>query len=195
MDKVRLKIVGLSSNHGNSFAMILADTQSMRRLPIVIGIFEAQAIAIEIEKIRPHRPMTHDLFKSFAEAFEYHVTEILINDLREGVFFAKIVCTDGTKNIEIDARPSDAVAIGIRFKVPIYTTETILHEAGILDNSLSEEEEEENTEKAKNTEDDADELHQHSVETLEALLKEAIEKEEYEKAVHIRDIIKKKQKK
>ncbi len=187
MDKVRLKIIGLSSNHtsGNSFAMILGDTQNMRRLPIVIGIFEAQAIAIEIEGIRPHRPMTHDLFKSFAETFEYKITEILINDLREGVFYAKIVCTNGTEIHEIDARPSDAVAIGIRFKVPIYTSEIILSEAGILDNSISEEEEEEEKEEKE------DELKENSVETLEIMLKEALEREEYEKAVSIRDAIRK----
>lgn len=187
MDKIRLKIVGLSSSHTNSFAMILADTQSMRRLPIVIGIFEAQAIAIEIEGIRPNRPMTHDLFKSFAESFGYKINEIFINDLREGVFYAKILCSNQTESFEIDARPSDAVAIGIRFKVPIYTSENILSQAGILDNTMAEEEE-----TPTSQEDDTDELKQHSVETLEAMLKEALEKEEYEKAVHIRDIIKRK---
>ena len=101
-------------------------------------MFEAQAIALEIEKIVPNRPMTHDLFKSFANAFDYQVEEVIISDLKEGVFFAKIICSNGEKSIEIDARPSDAIAIGIRFDVPFYTYEAVLSEAGII---LTDEEE------------------------------------------------------
>src|SRR5688572_16040828 len=114
-------------------------------------MFEAQAIAIEIEKIVPNRPMTHDLFKSFASSFKFSIKEITISDLKEGVFYAKIICTDGSKTVEIDARPSDAIAIGIRFNVPIFTFEAILSEAGIV---LSESNEEEDvpskTEPSKN---------------------------------------------
>src|SRR4051812_45300676 len=102
-------------------------------------MFEAQAIAIEIEKIIPNRPMTHDLFKSFAAGFNFTVEEIFISDLREGVFFAKIICSDGIKNIEIDARPSDAIAIGLRFDVPIFTYEHILSEAGIVLSDMNDE--------------------------------------------------------
>lgn len=142
MDKIKLEILGLSSSQSQSgsFALVLGEESGNRRLPIIIGMFEAQAIAIEIEKIVPNRPMTHDLFKSFALGFNFTVDEIVISDLKEGVFFAKIVCTDGIKSIEIDARPSDAIAIGLRFEVPIYTYENILSEAGIVLSDLSEEE-------------------------------------------------------
>ena len=133
MDRIKLEILGLSSSQSQSgsFALVLGEKPGKRRLPIIIGMFEAQAIAIEIEKIIPNRPMTHDLFKSFAGSFNYSVKEIVISDLKEGVFFAKIVCTDETKTIEIDSRPSDAIAIGLRFNAPIYTFETILAEAGV----------------------------------------------------------------
>ncbi|MTI19918.1 bifunctional nuclease family protein, partial [Fulvivirga sp. RKSG066] len=134
MDKLKLEILGLSSSQSQSgsFALVLGESEGNRRLPIIIGMFEAQAIAIEIEKIIPNRPMTHDLFKSFAHSFEYKVKEIVISDLKEGVFFAKIVCGNGTNDVEIDARPSDAIAIGLRFDAPIYTYEAILAEAGIV---------------------------------------------------------------
>ena len=143
MDKIKLDILGLSSSQSQSgsFALVLGEENGNRRLPIIIGMFEAQAIAIEIEKVVPNRPMTHDLFKSFAGAFNYSVEEILISDLKEGVFFSKIVCSDGIRQVEIDARPSDAIAIGIRFDVPIYTYETILSEAGIVLNEFNDEEE------------------------------------------------------
>ena len=120
MDKIKLEILGLSpsQSQSGSFALVLGEEYGNRRLPIIIGMFEAQAIAIEIEKIVPNRPMTHDLFKQFAEKFKFTVREIMISDLREGIFFAKIVCSDGVRETIIDARPSDAIAIGIRFSVP-----------------------------------------------------------------------------
>ena len=134
MDKIKLDILGLSSSQSQtgSFALVLGEQNGNRRLPIIIGMFEAQAIAIEIEKIIPNRPMTHDLFKSFASSFNYKIEEIIISDLKEGVFFAKIVCSNGKSTIEVDARPSDAIAIGIRFDAPIFTFEPILSEAGIV---------------------------------------------------------------
>ena len=133
-DRIKLEILGLSSSQSQSgsFALVLGETGGNRRLPIIIGMFEAQAIAIEIEKITPNRPMTHDLFKSFAFNLGYDIQEIFISDLKEGVFFAKIICTSGGKTFEIDARPSDAIAIGLRFDVDIYTNETIMTEAGIV---------------------------------------------------------------
>jgi bifunctional DNase/RNase len=142
VDKIKLEILGLSSSQSQSgsFALVLGEERGNRRLPIIIGMFEAQAIAIEIEKIVPNRPMTHDLFKSFAQSFRFSVLEIIISDLREGVFYAKIVCTDGTRKVEVDARPSDAIAIGLRFGVPIYTFEPILSEAGIVLTDADEEE-------------------------------------------------------
>lgn len=175
--------------------MVLGETEGNRRLPIIIGMFEAQAIAIEIEKIIPNRPMTHDLFKSFANNFHFHVEEIVISDLKEGVFFAKIVCTDGLKKTEVDARPSDAIAIGLRFDSPIYTYENILAEAGIVLTDEEEEEEKQETKpeaakarvKKESPRKGGDDYKNYSVEKLNDLLKEAIEKEDYEKAAKIRD--------
>ena len=134
MDKIELEILGLSSSQSQtgSFALVLGEVGGRRRLPIIIGMFEAQAIAIEIEKISPNRPMTHDLFKAFSKSFNLNILQILISDLTEGVFFAKIVCSDGINEVELDSRPSDAIAIGLRFDVPIYTNESILFEAGIV---------------------------------------------------------------
>jgi hypothetical protein len=193
--KIRLEILGLSSSQSqtSSFALVLGETEGNRRLPIIIGMFEAQAIAIEIEKIIPNRPMTHDLFKSFANNFHFTVEEIIISDLKEGVFFAKIVCSDGLKKMEIDARPSDAIAIGLRFDAAIYTYENILAEAGIVLTDEAEEEAQETKasprEKAKKEilSKKGDELKNYSVERLNELLKEAIDKEDYERAAKIRD--------
>lgn len=197
--KIKLEILGLSSSQSQtgSFALVLGETEGNRRLPIIIGMFEAQAIAIEIEKIIPNRPMTHDLFKSFASTFHFHVDEIVISDLKEGVFFAKIVCTDGLKKTEIDARPSDAIAIGLRFDSPIFTYENILAEAGIV---LTDEEEEEEKEKEKSEAKEpkakvrkeassrkSEDYKNYSVEKLNELLKDAIDKEDYERAAKIRD--------
>lgn len=195
MKKIKLEILGLSSSQSQtgSFALVLGEAEGNRRLPIIIGMFEAQAIAIEIEKIIPNRPMTHDLFKSFANAFHFHVDEIVISDLKEGVFFAKIVCTDGLKKSEVDARPSDAIAVGLRFDAPIFTFENILAEAGIV--LTDEEEDEEKTEaKAekkvkvkKETAKKSDDYKSYSVDKLNELLKDAIDKEDYERAAKIRD--------
>jgi uncharacterized protein len=202
LKKIKLEILGLSSSQSQSgsFALVLGESDGNRRLPIIIGMFEAQAIAIEIEKIIPNRPMTHDLFKSFANSFHFHVEEIIISDLKEGVFFAKIVCTDGLKKNEIDARPSDAIAIGLRFDAPIFTYETILAEAGIV---LTDEEEEEEKEKEKSEKKEVkaeskakpkkesskkgDDYKNYSVDKLNELLKDAIDKEDYERAAKIRD--------
>lgn len=194
MKKIKLEILGLSSSQSQtgSFALVLGETEGNRRLPIIIGMFEAQAIAIEIEKIIPNRPMTHDLFKSFASSFNFHVEEIIISDLKEGVFFAKIVCTDGLKKHEVDARPSDAIAIGLRFDSPIFTYENILAEAGIV--LTDEEDEEEKVEskpkskvKVKKEKKMEDDFKNYSVDKLNELLKDAIEKENYERAAKIRD--------
>ena len=191
MDKIKLEILGLSSSQSQtgSFALVLGETKGKRRLPIIIGMFEAQAIAIEIEKIMPNRPMTHDLFKSFSHEFDYTIKEIIISDLKEGVFFAKIVCESQDKISEIDARPSDAIAIGLRFKAPIFTYETILAEAGIEFSGEEEELSEMKTELMgeKKTEKKPESLKDHSIEKLNELLKVAIEKEDYERAAKIRD--------
>ncbi len=190
MDKIELEILGLSSSQSQSgsFALVLGETVGNRRLPIIIGMFEAQAIAIEIEKIVPNRPMTHDLFKSFANSFNFSVEEIVISDLKEGVFFAKIVCSSSGRTMEIDARPSDAIAIGLRFNVPIFTYESVLSEAGIV---LTEEESEkegnvpeQSFEKNKPFKEQLKDL---SSDRLQSLLDETLKKEDYEKAAQIRD--------
>ena len=196
MDKIKLDIIGLQSSHSQSgsFALVLGESHGDRRLPIIIGMFEAQAIAIEMEKITPNRPMTHDLFRSFAHEFKFKVEEILISDLKEGVFFAKIICSSEYGQVEIDARPSDAIAISLRFDAEIYTYEKILSEAGMV---LSEEEETEDIvseapegvpastpEPAKKTS-----LEDLSLEKLNELLQKAISEEDYEKAARLRDEI------
>jgi bifunctional DNase/RNase len=198
--KIKLEILGLSSSQSQtgSFALVLGEVAGNRRLPIIIGMFEAQAIAIEIEKIIPNRPMTHDLFKSFASSFHFSVEEIIISDLKEGVFFAKIVCSDGLNKTEIDARPSDAIAIGLRFDATIFTYENILAEAGIV---LTDQEDEDKPEtkpepKAKAKKEPAKkaagEEHKNvSVEKLKEQLKEALDREDYEKAAKIRDELEK----
>ncbi len=198
LKKIKLEILGLSSSQSQtgSFALVLGEAEGNRRLPIIIGMFEAQAIAIEIEKIVPNRPMTHDLFKSFANSFHFHVEEIVISDLKEGVFFAKIVCTDGLKKSEVDARPSDAIAVGLRFDAPIFTYENILAEAGIV---LTDEEEEEDKEEKSDSKTEpkvkvkkesskkGDDYKSYSIEKLNELLKAALDKEDYERAAKIRD--------
>jgi uncharacterized protein len=200
VEKIKLEILGLSSSQSQSgsFALVLGEESGNRRLPIIIGMFEAQAIAIEIEKIIPNRPMTHDLFKSFAGAFNFAVEEILISDLKEGVFFAKIICSDGVKTIEVDARPSDAIAIGLRFEVPIYTYESILSEAGIVLSDLNEETEnykkeeekekkEETKKKKTSSKKTPEQMKDTSLEQLQAMLQDALDKEDYERAARIRD--------
>lgn len=193
MDKIKLEILGLSSSQSQSgsFALVLGETKSDRRLPIIIGMFEAQAIAIEIEKITPNRPMTHDLFKSFAHGYNFKVTEIIISDLKEGVFFAKIVCEGSNGTVEIDARPSDAIAIGLRFDAEIYSYETILLEAGIVlsdevEGDITEIKSEISIEKVKSV-SSSDMLKNETVDKLNKLLSEAIENEDYERAAQIRD--------
>ncbi len=196
MEKIRLEILGLSSSQSQSgsFALVLGESPGNRRLPIIIGMFEAQAIAIEIEKIIPNRPMTHDLFKSFAHSFNFTIKEIIISDLKEGVFFAKLICEGENGEIEVDSRPSDAIAIGLRFNAPIFTFETILAEAGIVLTDETEEEsvmpaepqpKETKTKKAV----ESDKLKDLSVDKLNKQLEDAIKKEDYERAAKIRDEI------
>jgi uncharacterized protein len=195
VDRIELDIIGLQSSQSQSgsFALVLGERDGDRRLPIIIGMFEAQAIAIEMEKITPNRPMTHDLFRSFAHEFKYNVEEIIISDLKEGVFFAKIICSGEYGKVEIDARPSDAIAISLRFNAQIYTYEKILAEAGIV---LSDEEEieeiaikEVKEKKTSGSKPDKSALEDRSLEELNKMLEKAIEDEDYEKAARIRDEI------
>jgi bifunctional DNase/RNase len=199
MDKVRLEIVGLSYSQTQSgaYALVLAEVGGKRRLPIIIGGFEAQAIAIELEKMTPTRPLTHDLFKSFANSFSIEVKEVLIYNLVEGIFYSKLICEKDGVITEIDARTSDAIAIGVRFNCPVFTFENILASAGILldETQLNEDdldfEDEESDEQV--TEDVAkqDTLKTSSIKELETQLNNAIENENYELASRIRDEINK----
>ncbi len=186
-EKIKLEILGLSSSQSQSgsFALVLGEVEGNRRLPIIIGMFEAQAIAIEIEKIVPNRPMTHDLFKAFSHNFDIAVKEVYISDLKEGVFFAKIICEHEGKVFEIDSRPSDAIAIGLRFSVDFYTNENILSEAGIV---LTDEYEEEMAHVEKPEKVSMEDMPSSE---LEKLLNEALENEDYEKAARIRDMLNK----
>jgi len=192
MEKVKLEIVGLSYSQTQSgaYALVLAEVGGKRRLPIIIGGFEAQAIAIELEKMTPTRPLTHDLFKSFATSFSIEVKEVLIYNLLEGIFYAKIICEKDGVTTEIDARTSDAIAIAVRFNAPVYTFENILSSAGILlDGEALEKEMEMMDEEEEVTEIKPEEA---SVEELENQLAIAIEEEDYELASKLRDLINKK---
>ena len=192
--KVKMEILGLSTGQAQSgsFALVLGEYGGKRRLPIIIGMFEAQSIAIEIESIVPNRPMTHDLFKSFAHHFDFQVKEILISDLKEGVFFAKLVCDKEGKSVEIDSRPSDAIAIGLRFGIDIFTTDEILNEASVV---ISEQGDEKDMDLMKKTKDSDEELknktssklENFSSEKLNDLLDKALEDEDYERAATLRD--------
>nr|WP_255742818.1 bifunctional nuclease family protein [Belliella calami] len=176
----------------------MGEVDGRRRLPIVIGMFEAQAIAIEIEKIIPNRPMTHDLFKSFSSSFNFSIDQILISEMQEGVFYAKILCKNESKVVEIDARPSDAIAIAVRFEAPIYSTSKVMSEASI---EVNEEDGKITQQKssrspkgnapstAKSTSGDS--YKDFSLDKLNQLLEKAIDSEDYEKAARIRDEINK----
>ena len=194
MKKVPLDIVGLSysQTQTGAYALVLGEVSGKRRLPIIIGAFEAQAIAIELEKMTPSRPLTHDLFKTFAETFSINVTEVIIYNLVEGIFYAKLICNDATQeDYEIDARTSDAIALAVRFSCPIYTYEFILSSAGIIleDESLPSSSEGESNEEVQEhvAGRDDNEYHSKSTEELKTLLQTALEDEQYELASKIRD--------
>ena len=194
MKKLKLDIVGLSYSQTQSgaYALVLGEIGGRRRLPIIIGSFEAQAIAIEIEKMTPSRPLTHDLFKSFASAYHITIQEIIIYNLVDGIFYAKLVCSDGKKSIEIDARTSDAIALAVRFDCPIYTYEFILSTAGIviegndfvyLEN-INDTPEESTPTPASPAGSSFSSL---STDELKTKLQEALHDEAYEKAAKLRD--------
>lgn len=197
MKKVKLDIIGLSYSQTQSgaYALVLGEVNGRRRLPIIIGAFEAQAIAIEIEKMTPSRPLTHDLFKTFAQTYNVQITEILIYNLVEGVFFAKLICTNGETVQEIDARTSDAIALAVRFNAAIYTYEFILSSAGIVieGNDFLFLENMDGMPKEQGTEDintatvPGSNYKSLSIAELNQKLQEAIAEEAYEKAARIRD--------
>lgn len=193
LKKILLEVIGLSysQTQTGAYALVLGESEGNRRLPIIIGGFEAQAIAIELEKMAPSRPLTHDLFKKFAESFKVNVKEVIIYNLLEGIFYAKLICEDaGGNEEEIDSRTSDAIALAVRFNCPVYTYEFILSSAGIvLDEESNPKEELEEVTKSEASSSSSTDLGSVSVQELETMLEQAIGNEEYEKASKIRDEI------
>jgi bifunctional DNase/RNase len=191
MEKVRLDIVGLSysQTQSGSCALVLGELNGRRRLPIVIGGFEAQAISIEIEKMTPTRPLTHDLFKTFAECYSINLQEVIIYNLVGSIFYAKLICFDGKKTTEIDCRTSDAVALAVRFECPIYTYEFILASAGTLTEGNESTHLEDLTTEIQSTllKPATANLTKLSTEELQKNLEKALAQEAYEKAATIRD--------
>jgi bifunctional DNase/RNase len=201
MKKIKLEIIGLSFSQTQSgaYALVLGEQTGKRRLPIIIGGFEAQAIAVELENMTPSRPLTHDLFKNFAIAYGIAIQEVVIYNLKEGIFYSKLFCSDGEKVQEIDARTSDAIAMAVRFNCPIYTYEFILSQAGVLlddDNALIEEPKKEKEKKTSTTKTPAKEGEYTSMTTeeLKESLMRAIDEENYETASKIRDELNKRKK-
>lgn len=198
MKKIELEIVALSHSitQTNSYAVVLGEVNGLRRLPIVIGGFEAQAIAVALEKMNPSRPLTHDLMKNFMTAFNVELQEIIICDLQEGIFYSKLLCVGENDTIEIDSRTSDALALAVRFGCPIYTYDNILDNAGMMiedsDNKKRKGSEEEPETKEVELEGELNNL---SLDELNTLLNEVLEQEDYIKAISIRDEINNRKKK
>ncbi len=189
MKKIELEIVALSHSitQTHSYAVVLGEINGLRRLPIVIGGFEAQAIAVALERMNPSRPLTHDLMKNFMMAFNVDLHEIVINDLQEGIFYSKLVCSSSNDTVEIDSRTSDALALAVRFGCPIYTYDNILEQAGVL----MEDDNKKSSSSAVTSETGGkDDLRSMSLEDLNNLLAEVLEHEDYIKAIAIRDEIK-----
>ena len=202
MEKIKLNVLGISYSQTQSgaYALVLSEEEGSRRIPIIVGGFEAQAIAIELEGLAPPRPLTHDLFKKFSDSYGIRLLEVNIHKLEEGVFFANILCDNGDHQITLDARTSDAIALALRFHCPIYTTEEIVEKAGIvldfekgtgMEQSGKESAPDELVEKPEKSVKRTiyPGLSENSLEELKALLAEAVSNEDYEKASEVRDEI------
>jgi uncharacterized protein len=189
MDKIQVDILGISSSPSNAgaYALILKELHGNRRLPIIIGAFEAQAIALELEGMKPPRPLTHDLMKTIIDTFAVSLNEVYINELRDGTFYAKLIIEGVSNTEEIDSRPSDAIALAVRYSVPMFVDAEVLNEAGIR----SEGEEEEHETPESPSTDEPVKQYTTKYEQLQAQLKDAIEKEDYERAAKIRDELRK----
>ncbi|MFZ1751029.1 MAG: bifunctional nuclease domain-containing protein [Saprospiraceae bacterium] len=186
MKKVRLDIMALSHSvtQSHNYAVVLGEEDGKRRLPIVIGGFEAQAIAVALENMTPNRPLTHDLFKNTLDAYDIDLKEVLINNLLDGIFYAQLICEMGGKVMQIDARTSDAISMAVRYGCPIYTFEFIMESAGVIIDDEDNDKEKKSSGKTKVTS-----IEDMNVASLDKLLEEALAKEDYEKAAQIRDII------
>ncbi len=190
MEKIPLKLLGMinSQSQSGAYTLILGETEGKRRLPILINTFEAQAILFHIEQIKIPRPLTHDLFKNFADIFGIEFKEVIISKFAQGIFYATLICSDGISVKEIDSRTSDAIALAVRFNCPIYTYETVLSGAGV---SVEEEPDIDQLATGEVEVSDEYDYNKFSIEELEQMMLEAIEHEEYEKASQLRDIIRK----
>lgn len=191
MDKIALKLHGMinSQSQSGAYTLILGEVEGNRRLPILINGFEAQAILFHIEQIKIPRPLTHDLFKNFADTFGIEFKEVVISKFAQGIFYSTLLCNDGSGNREIDSRTSDAIALAVRFSCPIYTNENVMSAAGV---SVDDEPDIDDLATGGMMEQpESIDYHKFTSEELEELMNEAIEKEDYEKASQIRDIINK----
>ena len=195
MKKIELEIVALSHSitQTHSYAVVLGEVNGLRRLPIVIGGFQAQAIAVALEKMQPSRPLTHDLMKNFMNAFAIELHEIIICDLQEGIFYSKLVCSTENDTVEIDSRTSDAIAHAVRFGCPIYTYENILESAGILMEDTAASGKKKKVKQVVMVEEDRptgnEDLKTMTLEELNNLLNEVLDSEDYIRAIAIRDEI------
>lgn len=192
MKKIELEIVALSHSitQTHSYAVVLGEINGLRRLPIVIGGFEAQAIAVALERMNPSRPLTHDLMKNFMMAFNVELHEIVINDLQEGIFYSKLICSSANDTVEIDSRTSDALALAVRFGCPIYTYENILEQAGVMMEEDHKKEIPASTGSQVTSDQSSNDLKALSLAELNTLLTEVLEHEDYIRAIAIRDEIK-----
>ncbi len=196
MSKIKLNVLGISYSQTQSgaYALVLTEEDGERRIPIIVGGFEAQSIAIQLEGLKPPRPLTHDLFMNFARSFHINLLEVNIYKLEEGVFYSKLMCDNGDQKISIDTRTSDAIALALRFKCPIFTTEEIMERAGIVlefgseekSSGISHESTLSDTKPGTGT-GSSEEFKEFTTQELNDMLKEAIGKEDYEKASMIRD--------
>ena len=195
MNKILLDVIGLSFSHSQSgaYALMLGEKNDERRLPVIIGEHEAQSIAIAMENIKSRRPLTHDLFKTFATSFDINIKEVVINRFKEGLFFSELHCDKDGEETIIDARTSDAVAIAIRFKCPIYTTSQVMEEAGIIINENDFDNEDEAEEPLKDF--GYERMERYSLQDLQELLQDAIDSEDYMAASVLRDEINKRKEK
>lgn len=189
MKKIGLEIVALSHSvtQSHNYAVVLGELEGNRRLPIVIGGFEAQAIAVAMERMTPNRPLTHDLFKNTLDTFDVNLKEVVINNLLDGIFYAQLVCERDGQEFVIDSRTSDAIAMSVRFKSPLYTFDFIMEQAGVV---LEDEEGEKSGAKSIISEEPkSDSFDQYSVKALNQMLEDVLENEDYERAAKIRDEI------
>jgi len=194
MKKLELEIVALSHSvtQSHNYAVVLGELDGNRRLPIVIGGFEAQAIAVAMERMTPNRPLTHDLFKNTLDTFDIELKEVVINNLLDGIFYAQLVCVRDGEEFVIDSRTSDAIAMAVRFKSPLFTFDFVMEQAGVVLED-TDDVQEDLLQNSPVEHVDSDSFENYSVKALNQLLDEVLETEDYEKAALIRDELKKRE--